>query len=140
MFGADVVVAESARLINGELDHLLGTWGEANLAEHWPFATPNDELHRLAHLGELNAQVLKHLGGDTLPFTDKSKEEVLRADVVVVEALRLVLGERQHLPGAIREAIEAVSRGHALLRSPRQRCGRNGTPRSSSLPPPPCTT
>ena len=140
MLRADVVVSESTRLINGELDHLLGARGEADLAEHWSLTTPDDELHRLAHLDELNVEVLKDLGGDTFTLTNESEEEVLRADVVVVEALCLVLSERQHLPGTVRKAIEAVSSGHALLRSPRRRCGRNGTPRSISLPLPPFAT
>ena len=134
MFGADVVVAESARLINGELDHLLGTWREADLANDGAFATSDDELNRLADLGQLNVEVLEDLRRNALALADKAEQQVLCADVVVVEALRLVLGERQHLAGAIREAIEAVSRGHALLRSPLPGVGRQALVRRGSLP------
>lgn len=129
VLSADVVVPESTRLVNGELDHLLGARGEPNLTEHGTLATADDELHRLAHLCQLDVQVLKDLRRHAFPFAHEAEEEVLSADVVVVEALRLILGERQHLPGAVRKTIEAVSRGHALLRSPRECAIRSASAR-----------
>ena len=134
VLGADVVVAQSSRLINGELDDLLRAWREADLANDGAFAASDDELHRLADLGQLNVEVLEDLGRNTLALADKAEQQVLCADVVVVESLRLVLGERQHLTGAIREAIEAVSRGHALLRSPLPGVCRRVPSRRGSLP------
>ena len=134
VLSADVVVAQAARLINRELDHLLGAWGEADLTNNGSFATSDDELHRLANLGQLDVEVLEHLGCHPLAFADKAEQQVLSADVVVVESLRLVLGERQHLAGAIRKAIEAVSRGHALLRSPPPGECRQAPVRRGSLP------
>ena len=134
VFGADVVVAQSARLINCELDDLLGPRREADLANDWALAPADDELNRLANLGQLDVEVLEDLRRNTLALADKAEQQVFGADVVVVEALRLVLGERQHLAGAIREAIEAVSRGHALLRSPLPGERRQALVRRGSLP------
>ena len=134
VLGADVVMAEPTRLINGELDDLLGTWREADLANDGAFATADDELHRLADLGQLDVEVLEDLRRNPLALADKAEQQVLSADVVVVESLRLVLGERQHLAGAICEAIEAVSRGHALLRSPLPGVRRQALVRRGSLP------
>ena len=134
VFGADVVVAQASRLINGELDDLLGPWGEADFANDRALAPTDDELNRLANLGQLNVEVLEDLRRNAFTLADKAEQQVLCADVVVVEALRLVLGERQHLAGAIREAIEAVSRGHALLRSPLPGERRQALVRRGSLP------
>ena len=134
MLGADVVMAQASRLINGELDDLLRSWREADLANDGALATSDDELNRLANLGQLNVEVLEDLRRDALTLADKAEQQVLCADVVVVETLRLVLGERQHLAGAVREAIEAISRGHALLRSPLPGVGRQALVRRGSLP------
>ena len=51
VFGADVVVAQSACLINGELDDLLGTRREADLTNNGALASADDELNCLADLG-----------------------------------------------------------------------------------------
>ena len=134
MLGADVVMAQASCLINGELDDLLRSWREADLANDGALATSDDELNRLANLGQLNVEVLEDLRRDALTLADKAEQQVLCADVVVVETLRLVLGERQHLAGAVREAIEAISRGHALLRSPLPGVGRQALVRRGSLP------
>ena len=134
VLGADVVVAQAARLIDRQLDHLLGARRQADLANDGALTPTDDELNRLANLRQLNVEVLQHLRRDALALADKAEQQVLCADVVVVEALRLVLGERQHLAGAIREAIEAVSRGHALLRSPLPGVGRQAVVRRGSLP------
>ena len=134
VLGADVVVAQAARLINGEFDDLLRPRREADLANDGALSPTNDELNGLANLGQLDVEVLEDLRCNAFALADKTEQQVLRADVVVVEALRLVLGERQHLAGAIREAIEAISRGHALLRSPLPGVGRQAVVRRGSLP------
>ena len=134
MLGADVVVPKATRLVNRELNHLLRARRKADLTDDRTLAATDDELHRLPHLGELNVEVLEDLGCDPLPLADKPEKEVLGANVVVVEALRLVLGERQHLPGTVGKAVETISGRHAHLRSPRQRSKRTGPSRRCSLP------
>ena len=107
---ADVVVAEAARLVDGQLDHPLGARRQAHLADDRAVAAADDELHRRPHLGQLDVHVLEHARGDTLALADETQQEMLRADVVVVEPLRLVLRERQDLARAIRELVESIHR------------------------------
>ncbi len=113
VLGADVVVAQASRLVDGQLDHALGAWGQPDLTDDRAVATADDELHRGTHLGELDVHVLEHACRHALALADETEEEVLGADVVVVEALRLVLRQGQDLARPIGELVESVhGRGH----------------------------
>ena len=72
------------------------------------FAAADDELDRRADLRQLHAHVAEHASGDAVTFAHETQQEVLSADVVVVEALGLFLGERQDLARALRELVELV--------------------------------
>ena len=61
-----------------------------------------------AHLGRIDAQVREHAGRNALALTDEAEQEVLRADVVVVELTRLFEGELDH-------ALRARGEHHLLL-------------------------
>ena len=98
VLGADVVVAQPARFVDGELDDFLGARRQADFAQHGAVAAADDELDGRADLVELDAEVGEHLRGDAVAFADEAQQEVFRADVVVVEALRFFLGERQDAP------------------------------------------
>ena len=64
-----------------------------------------DHLHHLrAHLFEVHAQTLQHTGGDALSLADQSEQQMLRADVVVIESACLVNRELDDLLRARREA------------------------------------
>ena len=115
---ADVVVAEAAGLVDGELDDALGARRQADLADDRPVAATDDELDRGPDLGQLDVHVLEDPRGDALALADQAEEQVLRADVVVVEPLRLVLSQRQDLARAIRELVEAIHRVERLFPSP----------------------
>jgi len=52
---------------------------------------------------------LERARSDSLLFPEEAQEEVLRADVVVLQRPRFVLSEDDDLTGALREALE-----HAL--------------------------
>ena len=112
---ADVVVAEAARLVDGQLDDALGARGQADLADDRPIAAADDELDRGPDLGQLDVHVLEDARGDTLALADEAEEQMLRADVVVVEPLRLVLRKCQDLARAIRELVEAIHRVERLF-------------------------
>ena len=112
---ADVVVAEPAGLVDRELDHALRARRQADLADDRPVAAADDELDGGPDLGQLDVHVLEDARGDTLALADEAEEQVLRADVVVVEPLRLVLRKRQDLARAIRELVEAVHRVERLF-------------------------
>src|SRR5262249_41874254 len=84
--GACVGGQINAHLVNGRrLGVLLAadrlTMCSAGLAE---------DLYGLrAHLLKVDAQALQHTSGDTLALADEAKQQVLSADVVVIEAARL---------------------------------------------------
>ncbi len=105
---ADVVVAEAARLVDGQLDDALGARGQADFADDRAIAAADDELDRRTHLGQLDVHVLENARGYALALTDETEQQVLRADVVVVEPLRFVLSKCQDLARAVRELVEAI--------------------------------
>ena len=108
VLGADVVVAEAAGLVDRELDDPLGARRQADFADDRAVAAPDDELDRGPDLGQLDVHVLEDPRGDALALADEAEQQVLGPDVVVVEALGLVLGERQDLARSVRELVETI--------------------------------
>ena len=106
VLGADVVVAELQRLAQRQLEHLLGARRERDVPGRLLLTLADDVLHLLAHGVERDAQRLERLGGDALTLVDETEQDVLGADVVVVEHLRLFLGEDDHTTGTVRESLE----------------------------------
>ena len=65
-----------------------------------------DELLDLqADLAQVDVEVLQHVGGDAGAFLDQAQQDVLGADVFVVEALGLLIGQLHHLAGSIGESF-----------------------------------
>ena len=140
---ADVVVAEAPGLVDGQLDHPLRARREPHLADDRAIAAADDELDGGPDLRKLHVHVLEHAGGDALSLAHEAEEQVLGADVVVVEPLRLVLRQRQDLARAIRELVETIHpvefsvvagrpSGHPSTLTPRERHPRKSgrrTPR-----------
>src|SRR5215213_9375526 len=123
MLCPDIVMVEPSRLVNRELDDFLCPRRQTYLAHDHGLATANNEFNRRANFWQLDAHVAQDPGGDAITLTHKTKEEVLRSDVVVVETLRFLLRQRQHLPGALRKLVELVrhpwiSRRHRLAAMP----------------------
>ena len=130
---ADVVVSEAACLVDGELDDALRPWRQADLADDRAVPAADDELDGGPDLGQLDVHVLEDARGDTLALADEAQEQVLRADVVVVEPLRLVLSQRQDLARAIRELVEAIHRVERLFPSRAPRTCRSGHASTTTL-------
>jgi hypothetical protein len=57
-------------------------------------------------LAQVDIQVLEHVGSDAGPFLDQTEQDVLGADVLVVEALRFLVGQGHHFAGAVRKPFE----------------------------------
>src|SRR3954468_683605 len=85
VLGADVVVAELQRLAQRQLQDLLGARGEGDVPGRGLLALADDLLHLLADALQRDAEGLERLRGDTLTLVDQAQEDVLGADVVVVE-------------------------------------------------------
>ena len=115
VLSADVVVAEPSGLVDRQLDHSLRSRRQADLADDWPVASPDDELDRGPDLGELDVHVLEDACRDAFALADQAEEKVFGADVVVIEALRFILSQCQDLAGAVCELVEAIHRVERLF-------------------------
>ena len=93
----------------------------------------------VADLVEVDAERLEDAGGDPLALADEAEQQVLRADVVVAEAARLVDGELDDALGARGQPDLADDRAIAAtddeldrrphLRRARRSCSRGRAPR-----------
>ena len=104
VLGADVVVAELQGLAQRELEHLLGPRRERDVAGRRGAALADDLLDLAAHGLERDAQALEGLGGDALALVDQPEQDVLGADVRVVEQACFLLGEDDDPAGPIGES------------------------------------
>ena len=68
---------------------------EADVADDHALAAADDELDRVAHLVQLDAEVGEDLRGDALTLAHEPEQQVLGADVVVVKPSRFVLCKDQ---------------------------------------------
>ena len=93
VLGADVVVAELQRLAQRQLEDLLGAGRERDVPRGRRAALADDLLDLLAYGLEADAQRLERLGRDTLTLVDEAEQDVLGADVVVVEEPGFLLGQ-----------------------------------------------
>src|SRR5258708_9759729 len=116
-------MVEAARFIDGQLDHLLGTWSQAHCARHGLISTANNAFDGPASPLEINPQAREHIAGDAFPLPEQAKQEMLSADVVMVEALRLFLSKLHHMPGSLGEPVEASSLVRAYFVSLSARVG-----------------
>ena len=118
VLGADVVVAQRERLAQRQLEHLLRARGERDLAGGDLVALADDAGDLRAHLLDRDVERLQHAGGKALLLAEQAEQDVLRADVVVLERPSLVLGQDDYLAGSFGEAFEQ-SRFFLPPRTPR---------------------
>ena len=130
VLGADVVVAELQRLAERQLEDLLGARGERDVPGGRGLPLADDLLDLLANGLERDVHGLERLRGDALALVDQPEQDVLGADVVVVEHPRLFLGEDHDSSGSVGEAFEHVS----VLRAMTRMFHVPGDPRTTSYP------
>jgi hypothetical protein len=119
VLGADVVVPQVRGLLHGQLEHLLRAGREGQLAHrHHRRAGLDDLLDLGADLVQVDRHVLEHVGRDAGALLDEAEQDVLGAEVLVVEPLGLLAGQVHHLLGAVCEAVEHCG---SLWRSRRDR-------------------
>ena len=129
VLGADVVVAELQRLAEAQLEDLLGAGRERDVPGRRGAALADDLLDLRAHGLERDAERLERLGGDALTLVDQPEQDVLGADVAVVEEASLLLGQDDDSAGPVGEPFEQGSA------SPRERgIGGWGSENSTALP------
>ena len=106
VLGADVVVAERERFAQRELEHLLRARRERNLARRHLVALADDARDLGAHLLDRDVERLEHPRGEAFFLAQQAEQDVLRADVVVLQRPCLVLGEDDDLASPLCEPFE----------------------------------
>ena len=91
MLGADVVVTELQCFPQAQLEHLLRPRCERDVTGRSLLALADDLDDLLADSGEVDAEALERLGCDALPLVEQPQQDVLGADVVVIEKSGLFL-------------------------------------------------
>ena len=122
MLRTDVVMAQLQGLAQAQLEDALGTRGEGNVALDRLLALADDLDDGGADGLALDLHRLQGLGGDALTLGDQAEQQVLRADVVVLETASLVLREHDDPASAVGKAFEHASphfTGQALRRARR---------------------
>jgi hypothetical protein len=126
VFGADVVVPELERLAQRQLENLLRPRRERDLpARRRVLAAPDDRLDARPHVRGRHAERLERAPGEALLLAQKAEQEVLGADVVVLQVARLGPGEDDDVARPLREALEhrfdgrpRPTRCHAFVTKP----------------------
>ncbi len=106
VLGADVVVAQAQRLAQRQLQHLLGARRERDLAGGDLLAGADDAHDLRAHALDRDVERLEHAGRKALLFAQQTEQDVLGADVVVLERPRLFLRQDDHLAGSLCKSLE----------------------------------
>ena len=105
---ADVVVAEGQRFAQRELQNLLRARRERDLAGRDLVALADDPCDLRPHFLHRDVERLEYPRRETLLLAEQSEQDVLGADVVVLERPRLVLGEDDDLASPFGKAFEQV--------------------------------
>jgi hypothetical protein len=103
---ADVVVAERERLAQRELEHLLRARRERDLARGHLVTLADDVRDLRAHLFHGDVELLEDAGSESLLLTEQPEQDVLGADVVVLQRTCFVLRKDDDLPCPFCEALE----------------------------------
>src|SRR4051794_41102241 len=109
VLGADVVVAEGERFAQREVQHLLRARRERDLAGRDLVALADDPRDLRPHLLHGDIERLERPRRETLFLAEQPEQDVLGADVVVLERARLVLREDDDLASPLREPLEHSS-------------------------------
>ena len=106
VLGADVVVAELQRLTQRQLQDLLGSGGEGDVPGGRALALADDLLDLGPDGLQRDAERLQRLGGDPFALVDQPEQDVLGADVVVIEEPSLLLREHDDPSSPVGEALK----------------------------------
>src|SRR6185503_4126921 len=109
VLGADVVVAKGQRLPQRELQHLLRARRERDLAGRDLVALADDSRDLRPHFLHRDVERLEYPRREALFLAEQPEQDVLGADVVVLERPGLVLREDDDLASPFSEAFEQSS-------------------------------
>ena len=109
VLGADVVVAELQRFTQRQLEDLLRTRREGDVARRRRAALTDDLFDLATHGLEADAERFERFRGDALTLVDEAEQDVLGADVAVIEQPGFFLREHDDSSRPIGKAFEHVA-------------------------------
>ena|ERR1700674_3921030 len=108
MLGADKVVPHPPRFLERDLNDFLDARRRDDLLDDDPLVPTEHGRDYPADLAGIQSKVSQGLRGNPIAFAQEAQEDVLSADVGVVRALRLLLGESEYVFGALGEPLERI--------------------------------
>jgi hypothetical protein len=106
VLGPDVVVAELLRLPQRQLHHFLGPGSKWEVPGQGLLALANYLLNLLPYGLQADPQGLQGLGRHALTLKDQAQQDVLGADVVVVEHPGLFLRQHHNPPRPVGKPLK----------------------------------
>ena len=108
MLGADIMVAHHAGLFDCQLNDTFRARRQRRLPKRRTFPAADGPLDGAHNLARLHAQLLEHLDGDAVFLLHQAKQQMLGADMGVIQSQCLLLSKRKHSPRTFREAFEFI--------------------------------
>ena len=108
VLSADVVVTKLQCLAERQLENLLCPRGERDVAARRLRPLPDDLDNLLTDRLEVDAEALETTSSDALALVDQPEEDVLGADVVVVEETSFFLSKDHDSSCPVREPLKHV--------------------------------
>ena len=113
---ADVVVAQLQGFAQREFEHLLGPGSERDMPRR-RLRSLADDLDDLGTNGfEVDSEALESSGRDAFTLVDQPEQDVLGADVIVIEQTGLFLRKDDDPAGPVGEPLEHVISPHKTWR------------------------
>ena len=109
VFGADVAVPQLQRLAQRKLQHLLGVRSKWDVPIRSGVAFADHFLDLLAGIFEGHALGFQSLGRYAFSLTNQAEQQMLRADVIVLEGTSLFLRQHDHAPRTVGKPFEHAS-------------------------------
>ncbi len=105
VLGIGLLATRRRRLPAGQLDHVLGATGEQQLLIIAHGAPAHHPQHRHLHLPVGHTRALEDARGQAFVIAQQREQEVLGADVAVLQLARLVAGTAQGLSAMLCEVL-----------------------------------
>ena len=106
MLRADIAVPQLQRLAQAQFEHLLGVWGEWDVAVGRRIALADHLLNLLACVLQIHALGGERLCGDALALANQAEQQMFGADVVVLQGASLFLRQHDHAPCTVCKPFE----------------------------------
>jgi len=106
VLGSDVVVVQLQCLTERELECLLGTRGEGDMPAHRILSETDDGLDLFARAVERDPEALQGPEGHAAGLAEQPEQQVLGADVVVLQPPGFLLRKHDDMPGAVSESLK----------------------------------